>query len=73
MNIKEWLGAATKEERAAVALEAETSVDYLWQLSGGHRRPSAKLAEKLEQATSRHTPDRVMKKEILIFGVNNAA
>lgn len=71
MNVNEWLKGASKEERENVSSDAGTSVDYLWQLSGGHRRPSPALAAKLELATKKYTPDRVLCKQALIFGDNN--
>lgn len=51
LQIHEWLRSASKEERERVAKEAKTSVDYLYQLSGGHRKASLELADRLQQAT----------------------
>lgn len=73
MNIYDWMNKATDEEREAVAKEAGTSVGYLWQLSGKHRRPSPKLAERLESATRKITPDRIIDKISAVFEQGNAA
>jgi len=73
MNIYDWMNKATKAEREVVAAEARTSVGYLWQLSGSHRTPSKKLAERLEEATRKHTPDRVIGKVSALFGADTAA
>lgn len=52
MSLKEFLRAATPDERSKVADEAGTSVAYLYQLAGGHRQqPSVTLAVKLQNAT----------------------
>lgn len=52
IQIKEWLRLATDEERERVAREAHTSVAYLYQLAGGHRRASLELADRLRTATA---------------------
>lgn len=67
MNIKDWFRSATDMERAQVAECAETTVAYLQQLVGGHRLPSKKLAERLEEATAKHTPQRVISKFEAVF------
>lgn len=51
-EMRDWLLKSTQEQREQVAAEADTSVEYLWQISGGHRNPSKKLAERLEAATN---------------------
>jgi len=50
-QIKEWLAGATETERARAASTAGTSVAYLYQLSGGHRKASLALAYQLQVAT----------------------
>lgn len=53
-SLQEFLRAATADEREGVAAEAGTSVGYLYQLAGGHRRnPSAALAVAIQRATQR--------------------
>lgn len=73
MNVKQWLAAATDEEREQVARKAGTTVGYLWQLSGNHRWPSSALAERLESACLEITPDRVMNRVVLVFGERQVA
>ena len=49
-----WLRLATPKERSILARDAETSVNYLYQLCGTakHRpRPGAKLASDIEAGT----------------------
>ncbi len=50
-QLRDWLAKASTEERESLAKEARTSVAYLWQLAGGHRRASLKLAKKLQDAS----------------------
>lgn len=52
LQIREWLTGASKEERERVATEANTSVDYLYQLAGGHRKASLELADRLQRAAN---------------------
>lgn len=50
-KLAEWMKVATKEERERVAEEAGTSVDYLYQLAGGHREnPKLRLAAGIVRA-----------------------
>ena len=51
MELREFLRAATKRERAEVAVECSDSVSYLYQLAGGHRYASALLATRIEART----------------------
>ena len=51
MKLSKWLKDHTEEERKALATDASTSVAYLYQLAGGHRTPSFKLAVAIERAT----------------------
>lgn len=45
-----WLKKATALERDRVATAAGTSVGYLYQIGGGHRKPSLELSKKLQAA-----------------------
>lgn len=49
--MRTFLKTTSKTERERVAKEAETTVAYLFQLAGGHREPSVKLAMRLEKAS----------------------
>lgn len=51
MEVKEWLKRHLEKERKALALQVGTSVNYLYQLAGGHRQASPELAKKIEEAT----------------------
>lgn len=53
MELKEFLRAATKRERAEIAVVCNDSVSYLYQLAGRHRHASALLATRIEQITRR--------------------
>lgn len=50
-QIKEWLSSVAEDERSLVAESAGTSVAYLYQLAGGHRKASLELADRLQTAT----------------------
>ena len=51
MELKDFLRAATKRERAEIAVVCNDSVSYLYQLAGRHRYASALLATRIEQIT----------------------
>ncbi len=51
MELKQFLKAATKRERADLAVVCNDSVSYLYQLAGKHRYASALLATRIEQRT----------------------
>jgi hypothetical protein len=51
-HLRYWLANATNDRRQAVAAAAKTTVGHLWQLAGGHRKASAELAERLQDASS---------------------
>jgi hypothetical protein len=46
--MKQWLSAATADERRALAQRAITSEGQLYQLAGGHRQASSDLAGRIE-------------------------
>ncbi|MDS9879307.1 hypothetical protein RMI40_31205 [Pseudomonas protegens] len=50
-HLREWLSNASNERRQEVAVAANTTVGHLWQLAGGHRKASAELAERLQDAS----------------------
>lgn len=50
-HLRDWLSTATNDRRQQVASAAKTSVGHLWQLAGGHRKASAELAERLQDAS----------------------
>lgn len=51
-HLREWLASATASRRQQVAESAKTTVGHLWQLAGGHRKASAELAERLQDASA---------------------
>ena len=50
-HLREWLANASPERRDEVARNAGTSPGYLWQLAGGHRKPTPEIAERLQEAS----------------------
>ena len=53
MQMRDFMRAANKGERAEVATVCNGSVGYLYQVAGGHRYASAIMAVRLEEATQR--------------------
>lgn len=51
MELREFLRAASKRERAEVAVVCNDSVSYLYQLAGKHRYASALMATRIESQT----------------------
>ncbi len=53
MKLADYLRTLTPAERTALAFRVseQGSVGYLYQLAGGHRRPSAERARRLEEAS----------------------
>lgn len=49
MDMKTFLHSATPKEREALAEKVNSSVEYFWQIAGGHRKPGAKLCRNLEK------------------------
>lgn len=50
-QISEWLNRHSDSERKRLADTARTTVGYLWQLAGGHRKASLDLASRLSAAS----------------------
>lgn len=50
-HLREWLAKTSPERRDEVAKKAGTSAGYLWQLAGGHRKPTPEIAERLQEAS----------------------
>lgn len=61
MDCRAFLKTTPPEERIRVAERAGTTVAYLKQIAGGHSRPSADLAVRLELASGR----RMTREELL--------
>lgn len=51
-HLRDWLATASNQRRQDVAVGAKTTVGHLWQLAGGHRKASAELAERLQDASA---------------------
>lgn len=51
MDLQAFLRAASKRERAEVAVVCGDSVSYLYQLAGKHRYASARMAVRIEAQT----------------------
>lgn len=52
MDMKTFLQSVDAAERKRVATQAGTSVNYLYQIAGGHRDPSRKMAIRLSEASN---------------------
>ena len=53
MELNDYLRAASKRERADVAVACNDSTNYLYQIAGGHRRASVYMALRIEAETRR--------------------
>lgn len=51
-HLRDWLAITPADRREAVAEKAGTTVGYLWQLAGGHRKAASELAERLQDASA---------------------
>ncbi len=61
-KLAEWLKVATDLERSQVALAADTSTNYLYQLAGRHRKnPRLTLALKIVEAANTVRNARVLR------------
>jgi hypothetical protein len=49
MDMRAYLNSITQAEREHLAEQCQTTVEYFWQLSGKHRRPSPALARRINQ------------------------
>lgn len=50
-HLREWLAKTPADRREAVAAAAGTTIAYLWQLSGGHRKATPEIAARLQDAS----------------------
>lgn len=60
-SLIDWI--SDRQRRAALAEQADTSGDYLYQIATGRRRASVDLAEAIEEGT-----DSAVRKEWVLFG-----
>lgn len=51
ISLKDWMNQNTLEKRMELAAACGTTVGYLYQLSGGHRKPSLRLALSIQKFT----------------------
>lgn len=66
-HLREWLATATSEHRCDVAAAAKTTVGHLWQLAGGHRKASAELAERLQDASGGEITIAGLRPDLILF------
>lgn len=52
ISLKDWMNRNTPEKRIELADSCGTTLGYLYQLSGGHRRPSLRLALNIQKFTN---------------------
>lgn len=50
-SLAHFMNQASPEQRRCLARSCGTSVPYLYQLAGGHRTPSLKMARKIQDQT----------------------
>jgi hypothetical protein len=62
MHLGQWLAETTKEQREQLALDCDTTVEYLYQLGGKHRQGSGPLVRRLSEKSAEITPDKVISK-----------
>lgn len=55
-TLSEWLRNHSESERKALASDCKTTVAYLYQLAGGHRVPSLRLAMDIANHTGGAVP-----------------
>jgi hypothetical protein len=55
ITFKDFYETMTKEDRIALASRSNTSVNYLYQLSMGIRKPGANVSARLKTADNRIT------------------
>jgi len=51
MDFKTYFSELSAAQKRNLAADCETTVEYFFQISGGHSEPSPKLALKIESAT----------------------
>ena len=76
LHLQMWLRMASDEEREQLASACETSIEYFYQIAGGHRAGSGRLIRKIEEESHRLTPNRIVSRKIMrpdIFGPPPAA
>lgn len=55
MDMKTYLRQATSEQREQLATAVESSVDYFYQIAGGHKKPGTDLCKRLVAAEPKLT------------------
>lgn len=51
MTLRDWIKRTPPAERARICSKIGTTMDYLWQIAGGHSRPGVRLSLLLEAET----------------------
>jgi len=49
--MRSFLNSISQDKREEIAQACGSSVGYFWQIAGGHRTPSTRLARKIEKYT----------------------
>ena len=55
MTFTDFYNSLTKDERVSLASRSNTSINYLYQISAGIRKPGASLSARLKSADIRIT------------------
>ena len=71
MEFKDFVKGLNREEREVYAAAAGTTVDYLWQISGGFSKPSGLLARRLADESGGKVRREDLRPDI--FGESDAA
>lgn len=50
-QLRDWINSHTDADRQRLADGAGTTVAYLWQLAGGHRKATIEMIAKLHKAS----------------------
>lgn len=66
-HLRTWLAKAPVERRKQVANAARTTVGHLWQLAGAHRKASAALAERLQEASQGEITIAGLRPDLVLF------
>jgi hypothetical protein len=53
MELTEYMRGITPQEREKFAARCKTTVEYLYQIAGGHRNAGARLARRIHDESGR--------------------
>jgi hypothetical protein len=62
--MRQLLNSITPEEREELANKCGTTVEYFWQIAGGHRKAGPVLAKKIQKHSSGRVKASVLRPDI---------